>query len=245
MAHLRIGLANALLPAARVRSDCYYPQQPTCQIPNLWLILETFLGWRTDGFFVDVGAFDGVTYSNTWGPAVRGWDGLLVEPVPQAAAAARVAHAKHPGIHVIQQALGRSAGTADIAAAGAFSTSVPDMFDRWQALSWRRPDGHVRAQQSTLDALLDENAQGRPIDLLSLDVEGAESQVLAGFSWHVLPTLMIVELTDLHESAVYRRQACIDVRDEILRRGYEIAYKDAANTVFVRRDAWLAAWRIR
>lgn len=239
--HARTGLARALMPKPSVRTDVYYPQQPTCQIPNLWLLLETFMGRRTDGFFVDVGAFDGVTYSNTWGPAARGWDGLLVEPVPQAAATARAAHAQHSGVRVVQAALGGSEGHVEIEVGGPFSTTVPEMFDEWREHSWRRAGGRIRVHQRTLDDLLDQYAPGRQIDLLSIDVEGAESAVLSGFSWTVEPTLIILELTDFHESAVYRRQACSQNREDLLRRGYRVAYKDPGNTVFVRHDAWLAA----
>jgi hypothetical protein len=34
------------------------------------------------GFFVEVGAFDPVDFSQTWMLEQRGWDGLLVEPIP-------------------------------------------------------------------------------------------------------------------------------------------------------------------
>ena len=87
MAHVRYAAANRIRPRPEI-SRTFYPQQPTCQISNMWLIFETFFGQRTEGLFVEVGAFDGVLYSNTWGLAARGWRGLLIEPVPEFAAVA-------------------------------------------------------------------------------------------------------------------------------------------------------------
>ena len=51
----------------------YYAQQPSCQIPYLHHLYSRFLGDRADGVFVEVGAYDGVFVSNTWGLAERGW----------------------------------------------------------------------------------------------------------------------------------------------------------------------------
>lgn len=53
----------------------YYPQQPSCQLGHLWLLLSRYLGERTHGTFVEIGGYDGLTFSNTWGLAARGWHG--------------------------------------------------------------------------------------------------------------------------------------------------------------------------
>ena len=41
-----------------------------------------FFGDQARGFFVDIGAFDGIRLSNTRALALRGWAGVLVEPNP-------------------------------------------------------------------------------------------------------------------------------------------------------------------
>ncbi|MBT5432635.1 MAG: hypothetical protein P8Q36_15935 [Alphaproteobacteria bacterium] len=44
---------------------------------------EHVFAGRRNGFFVDVGGYDGITGSNTASfELFRGWDGILVEPVP-------------------------------------------------------------------------------------------------------------------------------------------------------------------
>jgi len=42
---------------------------------------ELFVG-QDSGFFVDIGANDGVTFSNTYALERKGWRGLCVEPHP-------------------------------------------------------------------------------------------------------------------------------------------------------------------
>jgi len=38
---------------------------------------------KKDGYFVDIGAFDGITISNTYALEKIGWKGICVEPVPE------------------------------------------------------------------------------------------------------------------------------------------------------------------
>src|SRR4051812_39798514 len=59
--------------------------------------LELFLGNRRDGFYLEVGAYDGVVISNTYHFEQIGWSGVLVEPDPRKAAACR---ANRPGSRI-------------------------------------------------------------------------------------------------------------------------------------------------
>lgn len=239
--HARASAAEALAPREEI-SDTFYPQQPSCQIRNAWVLFETFLGQRTDGLFVEVGAYDGVSYSNTWGLATRGWRGLLIEPVPEYAAAAREAHSAHPGVTVVQCAIGAEDGVLELTTAGPFTSAVPGMIDEWESRSWRSRGEKVSVPMRTLDDVLAEFVPGMEIDVLVVDVEGHEVDVMAGFSWPTQPRLMFLELPDLHPSAWQRASSAVTVRDDLLSRGYQVAYKDVTNTVFVRPDVWERGW---
>jgi hypothetical protein len=58
---------------------------------------------REGGFFVEAGAHDGFTQSNTyWLERFRGWHGLLVEPMPELVAEARLSR---PAATIVQCAL--------------------------------------------------------------------------------------------------------------------------------------------
>ncbi len=158
------------------------------------------------GVFVEAGANDGELQSNTYYfEKLRGWTGLLVEPVPELAArcrrnrratvlqAALVAH-EEPGatveLHVaglmstVSGALGDAAATARHVEAGLAVQQLP------------RAE-RVRVPARTLSSLIDEAKLRLPIDLLSLDVEGAEVAALRGldFSRHA-PRHLCIEARD-------------------------------------------------
>lgn len=142
------------------------------------------------GVFVEAGANDGMQQSNTYYfEKIRGWTGLLIEPVPELAAGCRknrratVAEAAlvatdEPGATVelhfaglmstVDGALGDAAATARHVTAG--------LKVQPSILGTRR----VRVPARTLSALIDEARLKQPIDLLSLDVEGFETTALRG-----------------------------------------------------------------
>lgn len=168
--------------------------------------LERHIGFD-GGVFVEAGANDGVEQSNTYYlEKFRGWTGLLVEPEPGLAAAcrrnrrARVAEAALvaedvPGATVVLNFAGLMS-TVDGALGDAAATArhVATALSVQPELAGTR---RVPVPARTLSALLDEAGLVRPVDLLSLDVEGGEAAALRGldFSRHA-PRFICVEARD-------------------------------------------------
>jgi len=225
----------------------YYPQQRTCQIPELWFIFERLLGQRQRGYFVEVGAYDGVFVSNTWGLAARGWQGLMLEPVPQMAALCRTNHAGHPKLQVVERAIG-PAGQSEVRLhiAGTLTTANPDMFHEYEDLNWARASlttEEIVVPCSTLDEVLAEFGVPVGFDVLVVDVEGFETEVFSGFdlsAW--MPSLLIVELADMHPDLAQTAARDAALGESVLAAGYCIAFKDHVNTVFVREELWRTAF---
>jgi len=247
--NLRHRLARLLLPAVTQspsNRDVYYLQQPTCQIPDLWHLLSFFLGERTGGLFVEVGAYDGVFASNSWGVAQRGWRGLMIEPIPNLAQACRRNHAERRNIEVIETAIGGPAlSSVSLELAGTLTTANVDVVAEYGVVEWAK--GSLTGAQMTvscvtLDEVLDARSVESDFDLLIVDVEGFESDVFAGFEverWR--PKMMIVELLDTHPDLSATALADSRLGAEIQGFGYRIAFKDSINTVFVREDVWNAS----
>lgn len=63
----------------QLQAEGYYSQ---CG-QDKW-IMETILPGRRNGVFVDIGAHDGITFSNTYLLEKVGWTGLAIEPMPDA-----------------------------------------------------------------------------------------------------------------------------------------------------------------
>jgi FkbM family methyltransferase len=159
----------------------------------------------TGGFFVEAGANDGISQSNTLFLArYRGWRGLLVEPVPELAARCR---ALRPESIVEEAALVDPAhGSDTVGMHFAHLMSVvegargSDAEDRRHVQLGEKLQGitsyDLQAPARTLSSILD--AHGiRRIDLLSLDLEGYEPAALRGLDLERhRPAWLLVEVWD-------------------------------------------------
>jgi len=136
-------------------------------------LLRQYFEKKTSGSFLDVGANDpeNAVSRFLWGD----WDGVVVEPLPRQAEKFR----KIPGLKVAEVALTSAEKAAEERAifsiAGKQSTLVPEKLMNREVIS-----DTVTVRITTLDQLLeDQNIQ--QLDFLSVDVEGAEIDVLGGF----------------------------------------------------------------
>jgi FkbM family methyltransferase len=153
------------------------------------------------GFFIEAGAFDGYTQSNTYYlERACGWRGLLVEPVPLLA---REARRERPASTVVNCALvpfgfeGDEVrlyygGTMTVMASSADAEDWAKSAQLNMALD--EPEHEFTVPARTLSSLLDE--LGSPeVDLFSLDVEGYEAEVLAGLDLERhAPRMLVVEV---------------------------------------------------
>ncbi|HEY3924460.1 MAG TPA: FkbM family methyltransferase [Acidothermaceae bacterium] len=224
-------------PRPRPRHGCY-EIAPSCQVTNLDVLLDHFLGCRTDGRFLEIGAFDGSSWSNTSGLAAAGWHGWYVEPVPEYAARCRERYAAWPNITVEELAIGAASGTVTMTVGKSLSTSNDAALTEFQQIAWAKNSfansRRIDVKQITLNDFLDVRGIDA-LDLLVVDVEGNEPAVFAGFDLaHHRPTMMIVELADLHRDLVANRVEHERLGREIVTAGYRVVYKDDTNTVFVQ-----------
>ncbi len=96
----------------------FYKLPPTCQVPKIDVIYEQYFGQRTDGCFVEVGAFDGEYSSNTSGLADIGWTGYYIEPVPEYCQRCRERHESNKNVTVSECAIGSEPGNVEVNVGG-------------------------------------------------------------------------------------------------------------------------------
>ena len=166
--------------------------------------LEGYLPER-GGVFVEAGAYDGFLQSNTYYfERIKGWTGVLVEPVPALYEACR---RERPASRVFNCALVRpelEGKPVEIRVGGLMSVvhgaqGSPDA-DRAHAQAGTRggrdPSYDVAVEGRTLSSVLDE-AGAADIDLLVLDVEGYEAEALAGLDLdRHAPRFLLVEMLE-------------------------------------------------
>lgn len=132
------------------------------------LAVEALIG--TVRAFVDVGANDGVTYSNTVRFALQGARGLAFEPVPGTYAELAAFYRFNPRVHCINEAASDHDAMVPMCDTGLFSSIEQG------ARSNRAIDVRCRP----LRAWLERYPSFFSADLLNVDVEGHEFMVLLG-----------------------------------------------------------------
>ena len=165
----------------------------------IWDLLEGQL----NGFYIEVGAFDGENLSTTYALECVGWTGLLVEPLPTRF---EQCVRNRPKSRVVRAAVGARGATGSVQFES-LESSIDPMADL--ASSIRLPKiqqelaAHaqaatrkVEAPLTTLARLLDETPGGPPsrIDVAVIDVEGFERDVLDGLELdRFRPRVLFVE----------------------------------------------------
>jgi FkbM family methyltransferase len=196
------------------------------------LVLYEFFREHPPGFFVEAGAYDGVTFSNTYLLETLGWKGLLVEPHPGLAETCRQ---QRPDCEVVQKALGPNDanGTIDFTCADDANGGSPLSFTEASQEHIERcgKEGYsfqkIQVELASLDSLLERRTQR--VDFLSLDIEGFELQALKGFDLlKFSPSVLLVELNfDSRDEAV---------KEHVGRFGYLAVGDVGCNRFFCREQ---------
>lgn len=198
----------------------------------LWNLFEG----KLDGFYIEVGGFDGYNLSVSYAFDAAGWEGLLVEPVPPNYEKCK---ARRPHAHVVNAALSRpgsaptatfchvldeyggalsylpeSGGNAPVVKPGAFAE-----------VKYQVP---VRTMDSVLEGL-GARVTERGIDFVSIDVEGHEPELLAGFNlerWK--PRVVLMEDNSKGDDLTMQR--------EMERRGYRPVFVLAFDVFYIHES---------
>ena len=146
---------------------------------DLWALYE--LDGKREGFFVDFGATNGTTMSNSLILERNfDWTGIVAEPNPvfhENLARSRGCHISHKCVHSV------SGETMD------FIMAARPMFSRLEAASDGLEfaeggiDDRIAVATITLNDLLDEYDAPEVIDFISIDTEGSELDIMSQFDF--------------------------------------------------------------
>jgi len=175
--------------------------------------LSKYLNFRK-GFFIEAGANDGYTQSNTYFlERVLGWNGVLVEAIPELYAKcvrtrrrARVFNSALVAPSYCQSTVRMH--FADLMSVTDGAMKSADAQDKHikagMACQSIRETYSVEVPARTLESILDEARAPAEIDFMSLDVEGYELQVLEGLNIaRYRPKFMLVEARFFDEVKSY------------------------------------------
>jgi FkbM family methyltransferase len=144
------------------------------------------------GHFLDIGAYDGKTFSNTLRLAEMGWSGICVEPSPLPFSGLLQVHRGNPNVICVNAAITVEGGWLDFWDAGgdAVSSSNPEHVKKWSAGA-----GGVKFRNYTLKSVsLEElfNRFGKRFEFINLDVESCNWDLFSNFPWDYLTETAVI-----------------------------------------------------
>lgn len=222
----------------------YYPE-----VPTIVDIYRKYLPTLDTGSFVEVGAYDGETHSNTAMLADNGWTGLYVEPVPEFAKKCKQRH-KNNDVMVVTAAAGEDCGLIAIHVAEQLTSTNHEFSE----LCNNMPDCEFKAYYDNaskygasalelpLDFILLLANYDYDFDVLVLDTEHTEDKILYRFPLaYWVPKIIVIEMHEQSEAwqqHKFVQDKCSFINKLMSDTGYDKVYTDDTNTVFVRGDIY-------
>jgi FkbM family methyltransferase len=152
-------------------------------------ILRAVSHLPTPGHFLDIGAFDGESFSNTCALVELGWSGVMVEPALEACAKLLKRHGNNPKVTIVHGVVTTHPGLVK------FWNNQTTHSSTIQGHDYGRP---LLPAYWTPGVLLVEllNLIGtNPVHVLSIDAEGESVNLLEAYPWgeRALPLCVCVE----------------------------------------------------
>lgn len=154
-------------------------------------LLSAFFGTQTDGYFVDIGAHDGRSYSNTRPLWERGWSGLLIEPSPRTYAQLLANYPDKSRLTFLNAAICSQDGPVDF-----YEHTDPERTG-WHSLDprWIATWQPGTAVKTTVKGMRFSSLHLPPkIDFLSVDTEGMDAVIIESMPSSVRPRLIMCEV---------------------------------------------------
>lgn len=193
-------------------------------------ILNNFYGFT--GSFLDIGANDGITLSNSYALSQLGWSGCLIEASPAAYERLLKTHSASHNLSMYQLAVGsydgeitlhesgELLGTGDVALV---SSTKDEELKRWESLNI--PFKPVTVPCVTFETLLKKIGQNH-FDFVTVDIEGMECEVIPQIDFNALGTKMAIIEWNGHDADLY---------DGIMRNfSFNLVHVNAENRIYVK-----------
>lgn len=194
-------------------------------------IIEKYFG-RSKGRLLDIGANDGVTFSNSHALINAGWDAVLVEPSPKAFDKLQGQYLTHEGVQCLELAIGAENGrlilkesgsllnTGDVALVSSF---LPEEQARWQSLNM--PFEDVEVEMVNVATLL-QRSKIKQFDFVSVDIEGLEPVVVPQFDFNALGAKMVCIEFNGKNKELFNRH--------MMAQKYKLVHTNAENLIYCK-----------
>lgn len=195
------------------------------------IIIDRLLKNKKRGFYVDVGAYDPMRFSNTLRFYKKGWRGINIEPDPDNYQKFLQARKRDINLNI---------GISDKKDMLIFYKFFPDTLSTFSKKSAKENLKHKyrlinesKIQVKKLSGILGNYCKDKKIDFMSIDTEGFDERVLKGNNWNKFkPKLICVESIEHGNTDIKRRKKVLEL---LARNGYKKATETMINTIFLLR----------
>jgi len=134
-------------------------------------VSETVFPGVTNGFFLDVGSWDGTIDSNTKALEQKGWTGICIDPFPK--------NMQGRTCKMFKEVVHSQSGKRVVFRQSGALGGIEDTLGRWKESTENTRT--IELTTVTLAEILETAKAPRFIHFVSLDIEGAELEALRGF----------------------------------------------------------------
>jgi len=189
-------------------------------------IFPLFQG-QSNGFFVEVGAMEGIRFSNTYLFERLGWQGICVEPHPRYFALLKKNRSRAILVSAAVGKEDKEKVNFYLNYRGSLSSldNSLEKFFQTHYSQWFGGYSKIQVPMMTLNTLLSANHVPAGFDILSIDTEGTDWEVLVGFDIrYYAPRVIIVEISIRKER----------VHQYLETHGYILACTNPSNAIFCK-----------
>lgn len=196
-------------------------------------LYETFFKDKKDGVFVEIGAYDGIRFSNSYFfENSLGWSGVCIEPNPEAFEKLK----KNRRCICVNGCITDFNGTADflwIQGPGHFLSGLIDKYDprHMERVEKTLLEHGGKKELVKIDCLLLEDILKQNniahVDYLSIDTEGGEIDILRSINLKNVDISIIGIETNFPENKV-------EVRNYLEPMGYKLVKRVGADDIYVK-----------
>lgn len=197
------------------------------------LIIDKLLGYKKNGFYVDIGAHHPLRFSNTSIFYNRGWSGINIDALPNSMAEF---NKLRPRDKNIEAAISNVVGTQLFYM---FNEPALNTLNKEEALGKDGKNGNkiidtVEVKTINLKSILDNHIGNHDIDFFSIDTEGNDLNVLKSNDWtKYKPQLILVEELKNKQFESLNQS---DISQYLNEKNYSIVAK-TINTIFYKLNA--------
>lgn len=198
------------------------------------LIIDKLLNYRKRGFYVDIGAYDPLWFSNTNRFYKKGWRGINVEPNINNYKKFTLLRPKDINLNI-----GIGTKKCKLTFYNFFPNTL-STFSKKDAINYEKIGfkkiGEFKVSVRRLDKIFSRYCHSKKINFLSVDTEGYEMEVLMSNNWRKYrPQVICIESFTFNNRYSQSRERK-EIGNFLELTGYKRVYKNDTNIIYVDKQ---------